>query len=223
MSKQSQDTQEKSGNLDFTLATFTYLLHDEDNICTDESVQTACAALKDAANKAFTTRVAENVAEVLVQAMGSSPSQESIQTFLEANYSKESYSSVSPQDLASRLVNALGNSFSEENTAENLKSWLTDKYPNTTFAFSFSGANRDEKVSSIRKHVFNSNRPWLAQIADRNASGLTTQWVLVEDFADTVTCMDPYPWDDIDEEYTMSVEEFMVRWELAGEGTVALN
>ena len=223
MSNQSQDTQVKSGNLDFTLATFTYLLHDEQNVCHDEAVQTACTALKDAANKAFTTRVAENVAEVLVQAMGSSLSPENIHAFLEANYAEESYSCVSPQELAARLVDALGNSFSGDNTSENLRAWLTTNYPNTSFTFSFSGTSRDEKVSSIRKHVFNTNRPWLAQIAARNSTKLTTQWVLVEDFADTVTCMDPYPWDDIDEEYAMSVEEFMVRWELAGEGAVALN
>jgi hypothetical protein len=223
MSNLPQDTQEKSGNLNFTLATFTYFLHDEENICSDKTVQIACAALKDAANKAFTTRVSENVAEVLVQAMGSSPSYENIQAFIEENYPEESYNSVSPQDLAANLVEALSHSFSAENTAENLKNWLTEKYPDTNFSFGFSGSSREEKVSDIRKHVFNSNRPWLAQIAERNASGLTTQWVLVEDFADTVTCMDPYPWDDIDEEYTMSIEEFMVRWELAGEGTVAFS
>ena len=39
---------------------------------------------------------------------------------------------------------------------------------------------------------------------------------MVERVTDTVTCMDPYPWDDLDEEYTLPLVEFMVRWELAG-------
>jgi hypothetical protein len=35
-----------------------------------------------------------------------------------------------------------------------------------------------------------------------------------------VTCMDPYPWDDLDEEYTTPVVEFMVKWELAGSQSI---
>jgi len=28
--------------------------------------------------------------------------------------------------------------------------------------------------------------------------------------------MDPYPWDDLDEEHTIELTEFLVKWELAG-------
>lgn len=222
MSNPTHDTLEKTGSLNFTLATFTYLLHDENHVCGDSSVQEACSALKDAANKAFATRVAENLSEVLIKAMGSAPATSKIETFLQENYPKESYSSVSPQELGAQLVDALNNSLGAASSAESVQQWLQNNYSEASFSFSFDGNNRDEKISSIRKYAFLTNRPWLAQIAARTGSEISTQWVLVEDFTDSVTCMDPYPWDDIDEEYTMSLEEFMVRWELAGEGTIAL-
>ena len=82
------------------------------------------------------------------------------------------------------------------------------------------GTTREELVSSIRKYIYQKGRPWLAQIADRRNDQLITQWVMVKDFTDSVTCMDPYPWDDIDEEYTLSIEEFMIRWELAGSNSI---
>lgn len=222
MSNPSLDTLEKSGNLNFTLATFTYLLHDEDHVCSDSSVQSACTSLKDAANKAFAARVAENVSEVLKKAMGSAPETAKIEQFLQENYPEESYSSVSPQELGAQLVDALNTSLGMSTSAEDIQQWLQNNYPNTNFSYCFEGNDRDEKISSIRKYSFLTNRPWLAQIAARSGSEITTQWVLVEDFTDSVTCMDPYPWDDIDEEYTMSLEEFMVRWELAGERSIAL-
>ena len=31
-----------------------------------------------------------------------------------------------------------------------------------------------------------------------------------------VTCMDPYPWDDLEEEYQAPLVDFMVKWELSG-------
>jgi hypothetical protein len=59
--------------------------------------------------------------------------------------------------------------------------------------------------------------PIITAIVDRFPDGsIGTHWVMVERVTDTVTCMDPYPWDDIDEEYSLPLVEFMVRWELAG-------
>jgi hypothetical protein len=44
-------------------------------------------------------------------------------------------------------------------------------------------------------------------------------WVLVERVTDEVLCMDPYPWDDLDEEYVQPTLDFLVKWELAGGGS----
>ena len=214
------DTSKKSGSLDYTLATFVYLLHDEGHSCTDQTIEQACVSIKEAANKAHSQRVAQKIADVLSQSFGESPANSTIESFIESNYSQAQYTSTSPQILASELVSALGSSLQNDT---NLKSWMSNHYTDASLLFTFSGETRNEKISSIRKHLFVTSRPWLAKIASRTGSEIGHQWILVEDFSDSVTCMDPYPWDDIDEEYTMSIEEFMVRWELAGEEAVALQ
>ena len=214
------DTSKKSGSLDYTLATFVYLLHDEGHSCTNQEIERACVAIKEAANKAQSQRVAQMIAKILTQSFGKSPDNSVIETFIESNYNEEQYTNTSPQELARELVDALGASLQKET---DLQKWMHNNFSDTNFIFSFSGQNRSEKISSIRKHIFVTSRPWLAKIASRSGSNIEDQWILVEDFSDSVTCMDPYPWDDIDEEYTMSIEEFMVRWELAGQEAVAFQ
>ena len=79
------------------------------------------------------------------------------------------------------------------------------------------GESREERLANARSYQFRHGLPWLAVIFDRFPSGAVgTHWVLVERITDTVTCMDPYPWDDLDEEYEAPVVEFLVKWELAG-------
>ena len=39
---------------------------------------------------------------------------------------------------------------------------------------------------------------------------------MVERVTDVVLCMDPYPWDDLDEEYAAPLIDFCVKWELGG-------
>lgn len=214
------DTSKKSGSLDYTLATFVYLLHDEGHACTNQKIEQACISIKEAANKAQSKRVAQKISEVLIQSFGQSPNNNVIETFIETNYSDEQYMSISPQEVARGLVDALGASMKNET---NLKDWMNRSYKDTDLLFSFKGETREEKISSIRKHIFVTSRPWLAKIASRSGAEIGHQWILVEDFSDSVTCMDPYPWDDIDEEYSMSIEEFMVRWELAGEEAIAFQ
>ena len=82
---------------------------------------------------------------------------------------------------------------------------------------SIEGDDRAARTRHIRAYQFKSNLPFITQIIDRFPDGAVgSHWVMVERVTDTVTCMDPYPWDDIDEEYTLPLVEFMVKWELAG-------
>ena len=37
---------------------------------------------------------------------------------------------------------------------------------------------------------------------------------MVEDVRDKVLCMDPYPWDDIEEDFELPTQVVLVRWEL---------
>ena len=48
-------------------------------------------------------------------------------------------------------------------------------------------------------------------------------WIMVEKVTDTVLCMDPYPWDDVDEEFTVDLPEFLLRWKLTGSVAIHLD
>ncbi|MEC7947502.1 MAG: hypothetical protein VX265_08010 [Myxococcota bacterium] len=79
------------------------------------------------------------------------------------------------------------------------------------------GVDRPTRIRAVRSYAFSSSLPWMACIIDRFSNGVVgPHWVLVERVTDVVTCMDPYPWDDLDEEYDQPLVEFMVKWELAG-------
>ncbi len=81
----------------------------------------------------------------------------------------------------------------------------------------YAGTSREERLVHARAYEFRSGLPWLAQIIDRFPGGTVgPHWIMVERVTSTVSCMDPYPWDDLDEEYQAPLIDFMVKWELAG-------
>ncbi len=81
------------------------------------------------------------------------------------------------------------------------------------------GDDRAQRVLNARSYGFRTNMPWLAYIVDRFPGGeLAMHWVMVEHVTDAVRCMDPFPWDDHEEEYTEPLIDFCVKWELAGAG-----
>jgi hypothetical protein len=84
-------------------------------------------------------------------------------------------------------------------------------------AASLGAGTREEHVAATRRLDFGDNLPWLARIADRdNAGNLGARWVIVARLAETVDILDPNPWDDVAEERSLPLGDFMVRWELAG-------
>jgi hypothetical protein len=86
-----------------------------------------------------------------------------------------------------------------------------------------AGADRDARLSAIRRASFGNPLPWLARIVDRTPDGQVLQhWVIVERFDDTAKIMDPNPWDDVEEERELPIVDFLVRWELAGAESVRL-
>lgn len=77
--------------------------------------------------------------------------------------------------------------------------------------------DRDARVREARRYQFRTQLPWLARIIDRAPDGtVRPHWVLIEQVSDVVRVMDPYPWDDVDEEMDVPLTDFMVKWELAG-------
>jgi hypothetical protein len=99
---------------------------------------------------------------------------------------------------------------------ESVQAWVSGLFGTEHIATDF-GPNRGTRTRAVRSYEFQSSLPWVACIIDRFANGVVgPHWVLVERVTDVVTCMDPYPWDDLDEEYSQPLVEFMVKWELAG-------
>jgi hypothetical protein len=79
------------------------------------------------------------------------------------------------------------------------------------------GESREERLRGMRRYHFHNTTPWLARIIDRFPDGeIGPHWVLVERVDENVRCADPYPWDDLDEEYESPITDFMVKWELLG-------
>ena len=79
------------------------------------------------------------------------------------------------------------------------------------------GGSRDERLREARRYEFLQGLPWLARIYDRFPDGTVgPHWVMVQRMTDVVRIRDPYPWDDLDEQYEMPVTDFLVKWELAG-------
>ena len=121
------------------------------------------------------------------------------------------------QDLAQHIEVELGDApaFPE------VVAWLHGLFGDDALRTGFGDA-RDARLRAVRAYQFRSSLPWLAQVIDRFPNGdVGAHWVMVERVTDRVTCMDPYPWDDLDEEYEQPVVEFMVKWELAGCGAIA--
>ena len=84
-------------------------------------------------------------------------------------------------------------------------------------------ADRDARVSALRRALFGTSLPFLARIAHREQGVLGERWVIVESFGVTVRVLDPNPWDDKDEAHELGLAEFVVRWELGGGAVTGLR
>lgn len=87
----------------------------------------------------------------------------------------------------------------------------------TATVLSGLGEDREQALRDARRYQFQRGLPWLACIVDRFPDGqVGPHWVLVESLEESVRCLDPYPWDDLDEELEQPLVEFLVKWELGG-------
>jgi hypothetical protein len=118
--------------------------------------------------------------------------------------------------LGQALVAAVEGSLGADRSDAAVKAWAEAQLGETAVG-SIGGSSRDERLRHMRAYQFRTSLPFIARIIDRFPGGeVGSHWVMIERVTDTVTCMDPYPWDDLDEEYDQPVTDFMVKWELAG-------
>ena len=120
-----------------------------------------------------------------------------------------------PDTLGQILVQAVNASLSGH-SADDVMSWASEQFGTEHIGSDF-GDNRTDRTQFVRQVTFRTGLPWIAEIIDRFPDGqLGSHWVMVERVTDHVRCMDPYPWDDLDEEVEIPLTDFMVKWELAG-------
>lgn len=87
-----------------------------------------------------------------------------------------------------------------------------------------TAGDRDSRTRALRSYQYRTSLPLVARIYDRFPDGTVgPHWVMIERVTDQVSCMDPYPWDDIDEAIWMPLIEFHVKWELADNVCFAWN
>jgi len=122
--------------------------------------------------------------------------------------------------LGEALVSAISAALGGADEPAAVTAWLSSQLGADHIGTEF-GADRASRVRGARAYMFKNSLPWMACIIDRFPDGTVgSHWVMIEQLTDVVTCMDPYPWDDLDEEYTTPVVEFMVKWELAGSQSI---
>jgi hypothetical protein len=79
----------------------------------------------------------------------------------------------------------------------------------------FGRGDREDRAHQIRKYQFGRALPWLARIWERQPDGgVRPSWLIIERVTDEVSAMDPNPWNEIEEQRRIPLEDFMVLWEL---------
>ena len=116
------------------------------------------------------------------------------------------------------LVDLVAESFHLQ--PEDVMAWLGERVPTIT---TLSVDEGHTTLQRIRQYEFKRGLLWIGRLAERTDDGLEEMWIMVEKVTDTVLCTDPYPWDDVDEEFTVDLPEFLLRWKLAGSVAIHLD
>ena len=210
---------EKKGNLAITLSTFLYILFDHGVEIQDETIVSLCRRITDEAQRSSV----EKVVNVLQEALPSDVyiSSESLTEFVNSQQSGNQFQSVDPFELGKELVDVVTQSISSDASVEDVMAWLTERIP--SIANGWAASEEHSTLQKIRQYEFKRGLPWIGRLAERTDNGLEEIWIMVEKVTDTVLCMDPYPWDDVDEEFAVDLPEFLLRWQLAGSVAIHLS
>ena len=190
----------KAGELHTTLATWLYYLDQAGHRAQDAGIANALGRI---------SSIGQMQAEMLAAA-----DQQDYATAA-ALKAKLSASKNDPDALGQELVAAVEATLKGD-SSEAVIAWAQSQLGAENIEGDFGG-DRESRAQKARQAGFKTGLPWVAQIIDRFPDGrVGAHWVMVERVTDHVRCMDPYPWDDIDEEIEVPLADFMVKWELAG-------
>ena len=209
----------KKGNLAITLSTFLYILFDHGVTIQDEGIVSLCRKITEEAQKSSV----EQVVQALLEALPSDVriSEANMTEFVNSQQKDNSFQNVDPFELGKELVDEVANSIPSTASVEDVVAWLVERIPSITNGWDVG--EEHTTLQRIRQYEFKRGLPWIGRLAERTDTGLEEMWIMVEKVTDTVLCMDPYPWDDVDEEFTVDLPEFLLRWNLAGGVAIHLD
>ena len=209
----------KKGNLAITLSTFLYILFDRNVEIHDQDIVNLCNQIEAQSQKSSVEQVVATLQEALPADVNIS--NDALQAFVTAQGSENDFQIYDPFELGKKLVEVVQDSIAADSSVEDVFAWLQERVPSITNGWT----TEDDKsiLQNIRQYEFKRGLPWVGRIAERTNNGIEEMWIMVEKVTDTVLCMDPYPWDDVDEEFYLDIPEFLLRWELAGAVAIHLG
>lgn len=122
-------------------------------------------------------------------------------------------------DAARRLVSAISLRI-DGSEPEAVARWAASVFGDRASTRFGEDPDREERAHRVRKYQFARGLPWLARIWERVGDDVRPGWLIVASMTDVVTAADPDPWNEIEEERRIPIEDFLVLWELAGSASV---
>ena len=210
---------EKKGNLAITLSTFLYMLFDHGVDIQDDAIVQLCTQISEEAQKSSVAQVVAGLKESLPSNVDISEA--SLTAFVESQANENDFQSIDPFELGKTLVDLVGESIAADASVEAVMAWLTERIP--SIEGSWDTDEEHSVLQKVRQYEFRRGLPWICRLAERTDNGLEELWIMVEKVTDTVRCMDPYPWDDVEEDFNVDIPEFLLRWQLAGSVAIHLG
>ena len=210
--------EQKRGDLMVTLATYIFHLYNYEYQVQEESLRECCQKISTEAAKPSIQKLKENLQQLFIREVNEQylPDEQNLTKALEMMFSENIIENVDLFSLGMDMVETIKKLFPEnyeQNTAAEVQTLLSQLYGD--YQVHVFGDDAQQNLKTIRSYQYHYKLPWIARIANRQESGkIVEEWVMVEDVQDLVLCMDPYPWDDIEEDFKLPTQEFLIRWKL---------
>ena len=209
--------EQKRGDLIVTLATYIFHLYNNGYQTQNEEINACCSKIINEASKPSKLKFQEGLTSFLEKEIhhNYTPTSEKIEKAIQVLLGDNISESIDFFKLGMEMVDVLTKLFPENYESKafsHLKAVLTALY--SDYDVNIFGNDKEQNLKSIRSYQYHQKLPWIARIVNRQADAIVEEWVMVEDVQDRVLCMDPYPWDDIEEDFELPIQDFLVRWEL---------
>ena len=202
----------KTGDVGVTISTFLYFLYTNGAQILDEKIVQLCTKIDEQSQKPSVEHLSLQLHAQLPADLNISLEQ--VSQFVQSSANMSAVQTEDVFDLGKQLVEVVRESLGEDTSVTGVQAWFARTVP--TVKSGWQPAESQTLLQVIRQYEFSSGLPWLTTIVQRGDNGIEEMWLMVEKVTDVVMCMDPYPWDDIEEDFVMTLSEFLIKWELCG-------